>query len=508
MFYEVRGSMFIQQWWASAPAALIVGVTILDMVIRIAALGFVPHNRRPAAALAWLAVIFFIPLIGIVLFFLFGSTKLDKRRRTIQQHIARAHVPASAHAAPCQESMFPEWVAAMIRMNESNGAFPVTSRNHAELLPDYERSIDVMAEAVRRAVSFVHLEFYIVVRDETTAPLIEALKAAHRRGVKVKVLLDHVGSAGFPGYKALTRRLDEAGVAWHRMLPVAPPRFHYQRPDLRNHRKILVIDNQVAFTGSQNIIDASYNKKSNRRRGMQWRDLTVRLEGPAVRHLNTVFLADWVSEAGEDLPENQPLETLLETPLETRAPYSAPGDLFCQILPSGPGIENQANLRLFLTMIYNAREQVTICSPYFVPDEALFLAVTAAVQRGVRVRLLMGATSNHFLTHHAQRSYYQMLLAGGVTIHLYPEPYVLHSKFVTVDGEVSVVASSNVDMRSFALNQEVNLLVLDDDFTHQLDDLADDYLEHTHQLHEDEWAQRPLHQKFLDNMCRSTANLQ
>lgn len=384
-----------------------------------------------------------------------------------------------------------------MRMNEQNGAPAPTTGNRAELHTNYERSIEAMTEAVRGAVSFVHFEFYIVVSDDTTDPLFRALEDAHRRGVKVRVLLDHVGSAGFPGYKAAIARLEDTGIGWHRMLPVAPPRFHYQRPDLRNHRKILVVDNRTGFTGSQNIIDASYNKKSNVRRGLQWRDLMVRLEGPVVRQLNAVFIADWASEADEPVPNEPPVND-----------KSAHGDLLCQVLPSGPGSDNESNLRLFNTMIYSAREQVTMCSPYFVPDESLLLAVTSAVQRGVKVRLLMGATSDHFLTHHAQRSYYEMLLAGGVGIHLYPEPYVLHSKFVVIDGHVSVVASSNMDIRSFALNQEVNLMVLDAEFAHRLNMIADDYADESHLLDYGTWTRRPLHKKFLDNMCRLTANLQ
>ncbi|WDF33071.1 cardiolipin synthase [Arthrobacter agilis] len=490
--------MDFQQWWGSVPASITVGVTILDMAIRLAALGIVPHNRRPAAALGWLTVIFFMPVIGLVLFLLFGTSTLGKRRRTLEQHVPEQHLPAGTlQGESTVVDALPEWARAMVRMNESNGGLPVTTGNSADLLPDYEASIDAMTEAVRQAVSFVHVEFYIAVSDDTTEPLFHALEEAHHRGVQVRVLLDHVGSAGFPGYKAATRRLDGAGIAWRLMLPVASPRFHYQRPDLRNHRKVLVIDNRVGFTGSQNIIDASYNKKANKRRGLQWRDLMVRIEGPAVPQLNAVFRADWTAETNEDIPDNAPPIT-----------GPPPGHLSCQILPSGPGNTNESNLRLFLAMIYNARDQVTICSPYFVPDESLLLAVTSAVQRGVEVRLLMGSTSDHFLTHHAQRSYYEMLLAAGVAIHLYPEPFVLHSKFVVIDGQVSVVASSNMDIRSFALNQEVNLLVLDADFARRLDAVTDEYLDETHELQTDRWNGRPLHAKFLDNACRLTANLQ
>lgn len=497
MYVSVIGvwkSVQFQQWWGSVPASITIGLTVIDVVIRVAALGIVPHNRRPAAALGWLAVIFLFPLVGLVLFLLFGRSRLDERRRNIQRRIPED--TRQQRTGP-GISGIPDWVADVVRMNERNGAPPLTAGNSAELHPDYEAAIEAMTASVDSAVSFVHFEFYIVAADDTTEPLFRALEGAHRRGVEVRVLLDHLGSKGFPGYKAATARLDEAGIAWYRMLPVAPPRFHYQRPDLRNHRKILVVDNRVGFTGSQNIIDASYNKTSNRRRGLQWRDLMVRLEGPVVKQLNTVFLADWASEADTPVSDDGfPSE-------RTNA-----GSLTCQVLPSGPGGDNEANLRLFNTLIYGAREQVVICTPYFVPDDSLLMAVTSAVQRGVSVHLLMGATSDHFLTHHAQRSYYALLLAGGVQISLYPEPFVLHAKFVVVDGQISVIASSNMDIRSFALNQEVNLMVIDEDFAGRLSAIADQYLPESRPLDYDTWAKRPLHEKFLDNMCRLTADLQ
>ncbi|WP_159617236.1 cardiolipin synthase [Arthrobacter zhaoguopingii] len=489
--------MNFQQWWGSVPASVTIGLTIVDFAIRLAALGFVPHNRRPAAALGWLAVIFFIPLIGLALYLLFGNSRLDGRRKRLQRRIA--HDTSGTRnqdiSAPDADAV-PDWVVQAVRMNEHNGAPGPTAGNSAELHPDYAGSLHAMTKVIREAVSFVHCEFYILASDDTTDSLFGALEEAHNRGVRVRVLLDPLGSAGFPGYEAAVGRLEQAGIAWRRMLPVAPPRFHYQRPDLRNHRKILIADNRIGFTGSQNIIDASYNKKSNRRRNLQWRDLMVRLEGPVVPQLNAVFLADWSSEAGT-IPNEWQGNT-----------GSAKGRLLCQMLPSGPGLEGEANLRLFNHMLYSARERVTICSPYFVPDESLLMAVTSAAQRGVKVRLLVGATSDHFLTHHAQRSYYAMILAAGVDIHLYPEPFVLHSKFVIVDDRVSVVASSNMDIRSFTLNQEVNLLVIDGGFTGRLNAITDQYLTESHQLEPDTWVQRPLHEKFLDNMCRLTADLQ
>ncbi|MCW2131346.1 cardiolipin synthetase 2 [Arthrobacter sp. VKM Ac-2550] len=374
------------------------------------------------------------------------------------------------------------------------------------MLTDYTRSFASVVEAISSARSFVHFEFYIVALDKTTEPVFGALEEARARGVEVRVLFDHLGSAGFPGYKQAIRRLDAAGIEWRRMLPVRPWRLQYQRPDLRNHRKILVVDGEIAFTGSQNIIDASYNKKGNRRRGLQWRDLVLRLEGPVVQQLNAVFIADWYSETDILLANEAPARPNAGAAESTVGAET--GSLSCQLLPSGPGLDNENNLRLFNHLMHNARRRIVICTPYFVPDESMLIAITSAVQRGVEVRVHAGATSDHILTHHAQRSYYEMLLASGVDIHLYDQPYVLHSKFLLVDDETAVVTSSNMDIRSFALNQEINLLVFSQPFIQRMNTVEEQYRADSHHLDLDAWRQRPLYQKFFDNVCRLTAGVQ
>jgi cardiolipin synthase len=173
---------------------------------------------------------------------------------------------------------------------------PLVGGNTATLLTDYAKSLQTMTDAVARAARYVHVEFYIMALDPTSAPFFDALEAAAKRGVIVRVLLDHLASRRSPGYFRTIRRLKKMGVQWHLMLPVQPLRGRFQRPDLRNHRKILVVDGVVAFTGSQNIIDSSYNKWLNRRRGLHWQDLMVRFEGPIVAGINALFVTDWYSE--------------------------------------------------------------------------------------------------------------------------------------------------------------------------------------------------------------------
>ena len=181
---------------------------------------------------------------------------------------------------------------------------PLIGGNTASLISEYGESLDAMTAEIEAAKRYIHVEFYIIAFDPTTKPFFDALEAAVARGVTVRVLLDHIASLRSPGYRRTKKRLTSAGVDWQLMLPVQPLLGKWQRPDLRNHRKLLIIDGEVAFMGSQNIIDASYNKRSNLKRGLQWKDLMTRLEGPIVQGLNAIFITDWYLETDEMLPRD------------------------------------------------------------------------------------------------------------------------------------------------------------------------------------------------------------
>src|SRR5690606_267310 len=236
------------------------------------------------------------------------------------------------------------WLANSVALNRALGAMPLVRGNTAALHSDYEESIRAMTEAVGRAKKFVHAEFYIVNLDDTTAPFFDALEAAVQRGVTVRVLLDHIASLRYPGYRKTTKRLDAAGVQWQLMLPVQPLKGKYQRLDLRNHRKLLVTDGDLAFTGSQNMIDSSYNKKKNLKVGLHWKDLMVEFDGPIVAGINALFLSDWYAETDELL-----LREVSEVSEEEGREL-----IECQVVPSGPAFRGENNLRLFNDLIYAA----------------------------------------------------------------------------------------------------------------------------------------------------------
>ncbi len=476
-------------------------VFVIDNTIRIVSLFVIPRNRRPSSGMAWLMAIFLAPIPGLFVFFLIGSEKLPRRRRAKYEVVTeQIEAVASREAAtfPIPPEPRSKGLEDAVRIGRALGAQPMLGGNRATLLTDYDRSLAEMAAAIRAAKEYVHIQFYIFVKDEATADIFEALGDAVARGVQVRALADHWGAVSNPGRRRTVKAFKEAGIRWSYMLPVRPLRGEYQRPDLRNHRKILVVDGKVGFMGSQNIVHQSYNKRSNIRRNLRWEDLMVRLEGPSVLGLDAVFRGDWYSETGEILPDATELEL----------DVIDDSNLECQIVPSGPAFATENNLQVFLALIYSAAQRITITSPYFIPEAGLLLALQAATARGVEVELFVSAVGDQPMVHHAQRSYYEQLLNAGVRIYLYPEPTILHSKYVTVDDDVAVFGSSNMDQRSFTLNMEVSMVVHGTDFVTELDKVTDEYRRASHELTQEEWAEQPLRSQLLDNLARLTSALQ
>jgi cardiolipin synthase len=479
-------------WWFAA------FLLVLDIIIRVTAIIVIPRNRRPTAAMAWLLAVFFIPFVGVFLFLVIGNPRLPRARRRKQDQINEYIAETSEHLHfGTLRPNAPAWFGPIVQMNQRLGALPLSGDNGAHLISDYQESLDEMAEAIRTAKDYVHVEFYILQSDTATDNFFRALEEVSARGVEVRVLLDHWANRGKPRYKQTVARLNAMGADWHLMLPVQPLKGKMQRPDLRNHRKLLVVDGNIAFLGSQNITDSTYNLKKNIKRGLHWVDLMVRLDGPVVLSVNAIFVADWYSET----------DTVLEG-IDIAHANIGSGDLDCQVVPSGPGFEVENNLRLFLGLLYAAKKKIMIVSPYFVPDEALLLAVTAAVDRGVQVELFVSEEGDQAMVYHAQRSYYEVLLKAGVRIWMYRMPYILHTKTLTIDDEVAVIGSSNMDMRSFGLNLEVSMLVRGEEFVSEMREVEDKYRSLSRELTLEEWMQQPLRSTVLDNLARLTSALQ
>ena len=334
----------------------------------------------------------------------------------------------------------------------------------------------------------VHLMFYIWRDDKTGAAVCDALIRAEERGVRCRVLVDAVGSARFLRRRAPALR--EAGVEVHACLPVNLFRRRFSRIDMRNHRKLAVIDGRIGYTGSQNIVDTDYGTKR-----IHWSDLMLRLTGPVVLQLQAVFCTDWFAETGQEIDRNSSF-----LPPETR------GDHVVELFPSGPTYRTQNLHRLVVAMIYQAREEIIITTPYFVPDESLMQAIEVARLRGVHVKLILPEKSDQILVSAAQRSFYRELLEMDVEISLY-KPGLLHSKTLTIDNRFALVGTSNMDIRSFALNLELNLILFDSHSVEMIIKQQSKYLQQATPLKLSHWQRRRRWKTLGEALARLLAPL-
>ncbi len=362
------------------------------------------------------------------------------------------------------------------------GRMPVLGGNAAEILVEYDATFARLAVDVDEAKNHVHLLFYIFADDAATAPIIAALGRAVERGVVCRVLVDSLGSRS--ALPTLLPKLTSLGVRVSEMLPVGLFRRNKARLDLRNHRKIAIVDGRVAYTGSQNLVS------SNFKNGIIFEELMLRVTGPAVLELQFIFAADWFLETTE----------VLESDDVFPGPEIA-GSIPMQALASGPDFPTQNNHRLIVALIHGARLRIKIVTPYFIPDEPLLQALQTAVLRGVEVQLILSATEDQVLVCLAQKSYYEELLEAGVQIYLYSKNF-LHAKFLTIDDTIGIVGTSNMDIRSFVLNAEHVLVMYDAAVTGRLHTEQQRYVANSQSLVLTQWRQRPFRARFADHLAR------
>ncbi len=483
----------------------LIGVLVLlfSFGLKVAALGIIPGGRRPSTGVAWLLIIMLNSFVGFMAFLFFGSTGPGRRRHERIAEVNRLIAERAGTTDGLRDGYDgPAYVHSVARLNRTLGSLPVVNGNQVELIHVYEDSMAAMAAAIDTAEHYVHVQFYISAWDDLTDQVLQAMARAAARGVTVRFLFDHLGSRGIPGFKEFQKRLDGTGIEWHKMLPIKPLQKRFRRPDLRNHRKMLIVDGRVGFTGSMNLTEPGYNKPKNHELGRQWVELMARLHGPVVGTLNAVFASDWFIETDMLLGVD-----IVDAPAEPVSPDAVTG-VCCQTVPSGPGFVAENNLRLFNTLLYSATKRISLTSPYFVPDESLLYAVTTAAQRGIDIELFVSELSDQFMVGHAQASYYKALLEAGVRIYLYPAPYILHSKHFTIDDDVAVIGSSNMDMRSFSLNYEISLMMLEAPVVAQMRKVEDLYRSLSRELTLEEWSKRKPRLKYVDNVMRLTAALQ
>lgn len=476
---------------------VLIAFILFEWMLRVVMLVVVPRNRRPSSATAWLMLIMLEPIVGSLVYFTFGTPRMPKYRVRLQRyadsHIASEITNLDTHGlqnlVTAQELNAAEEQFA--KLNEALGGFSVAKGNKVEFFDDYDKSLQALVADIHKAKQRLFFEYFILVQDEASEPVLAALEKAVQRGVEVYVLFDAFACRHYPNFKQLKKRLTAAGIVWRPMLPLSlRPGREFTRPDLRNHRKIVVIDGLVGYTGSQNIVKKNYHRKDE----LYYEELVMRVQGPVVWQLAAVFRTDWYAETRK---------FLYSDPLP-----SPKGDVKAQVLPSGPSHVGSNNLKLYTSLIHSARQKIVIVTPYFVPDDSLMTALVSAAERGVEVTIVNSDVIDKVLVGHAQRSYYEELLRVGISIYLYKKPIFLHTKHITVDGNIAVVGSSNLDIRSFELDLEVSMVLYDTTVVRSLRAIEKRYIERSKRVSLQSWKKRPLRLQALDSIARLTASLQ
>ena len=405
------------------------------------------QKREPVATLSWLLGLALLPYVGFLIYHVFGPQKIKRhrlRRANSRSQLDASHDAFGGHADARE----------LARLGQAASGLAPSVAREVRLLVDGGEKYEALLDDIRAARKHVHLEYYIYHCDEIGTALCEALTERARAGVRVRLLVDAVGAAR--ARRMFPSLLDAGGeIAWFH-----PARFGriWQRPwiNLRTHRKIVVIDGRIAYTGGINISD----EQDNRSRDDAFRDLHVRLEGDVVRPLQRVFTEDWIYASGQR-------DCLKE--IADQTPHAQPpGDIAAQVVVSGPDSDWEAIHRVQVGAIHAARRRVWLATPYFVPGEAARMALTSAALAGLDVRVLLPKRSDSVLVTHAARSYFDELIAAGVHIHEYG-PRMLHTKALLVDDAISIFGSANFDHRSFRLNFEVAVMFDDRDVAARLD---------------------------------------
>jgi cardiolipin synthase A/B len=463
------------------PADLETPMLVVEWLIRIVMLVIVPLRRTPEATRSWLLLILFLPIPGLILYLAIGRPKFPQWR--IER--ARGLIPFYAAISARLEAAAPprEDCPSIEALGQRLGRLPAVGGNRVAFSDDYDGAIARLIEDIDAARHHVRLLVYIFADDRVGLSVIAALARAIGRGVVVHVLVDPVGSHHWR--RGTMRRLKEVGVEVRAVLPFRVLRGRTRR-DMRNHRKLFLIDGRIGWAGSQNIVAKDFAK------GIVNRELVVRVEGPAVAEMNAIFLGDWYLETEEMLAEPE-------------LPEPA-GEATMQLLPSGADYPLEGFETLLIWQIHEARERVMIVTPYLIPDEDLMGAMRTAALRGVEIDLVVSKAVDHPIVRLAQCSYYEDLLANGVRIHAFRD-YLLHAKNVSIDGRLAVVGSSNVDIRSFQLNEEVSLLFYDKREIERLEEIQRSYLEHSDLIELEAWRKRSWLRRFGENFARLVSPL-
>ncbi|WP_084605437.1 cardiolipin synthase [Psychromonas aquimarina] len=474
--------------WQDSTLYVVLSAFLYFSLLLLTSLRVVIKRKPIGISLAWLFLIYALPLFGMISYFIFGELHLGKKRQKRREEMSglfQSWLYNEVTENRISEELTSPSVMSMRRFVESYTSMPMMKGNKLTLLSSTEAILTELQECIDQAQHSCYLMFYICYEGGLADKVVEALIRASQRGVSCKVLLDSVGSNDF--FKSeQPQRMRDAGIEVAEALPVGALRLLFQRQDLRLHRKLVCIDERLAYTGSMNLVDPAYFKKGQ---GFgQWVDMMVRCEGPIVQLMQGLFIWDWYLETNVKLS----FEKLSEKS------FAVKGEQNVQLIPSGPEFGKASIHQVLLTAIYEAKESLILTTPYFVPDDSLHEALTVAALRGVDVKIILPAKNNSFMVKYASRAFFDELLSAGVKIYKF-HGGLLHSKSIVVDDKIALVGTVNLDRRSFWLNFEMTMLVDNRYFTSELLNLQMQYLANSQRLKLEDWQSRSYSKKLLES---------
>jgi len=439
----------------ATPHHLLFALALITVELAVIARILLRPHRNPASRIAWMVVVAVFPLVGMLAYLLLGEVNIG-RSRVERLHAVLARMPPFLHrkdeySVDAKEPVVDHYKH-LFQLGQSINGFPPLQGNAARLLSDSNATIDTMVSDIDAARHHVHVLFYIWLPDHNGIRIVDALKRAAARGVTCRAMADALGSRPMIG-SCHWASMRTAGVRVAAGLPIGNPllRPFIGRIDLRNHRKIVVIDDIITYCGSQNCADPEFLVKA---KYAPWVDAMMRFEGPIVRQNQYLFASDWMTYVEEDL------DHLLSVPL----PLPVAGEVIAQVIGTGPTVRYSAMSEMFESLLFAARHEVIVTTPYYVPDDSLQNALCTTAYRGVDTTIVFPAKNDSWIVGAASRSYYTDLLAAGVKIYEY-DGGLLHTKSLTLDGVITLIGSANMDRRSCELNYENNILFQDSTLT-------------------------------------------
>lgn len=466
-----------------------IAAVVLQLALTVGVILRVILTRHPpGSSFAWILLTVALPYVGFFLYVMLGERPIGRWRAYKLKKILSTWESVSHQKTSRAKMPVGQRHKGLIRLAQRLGDMPMTEGSLLELLPDSEHALKRMLEDVNNARKSVSMEFYIWDLGGACDEMAQAVMSAAQRGVVCRVLVDDIGSRKFLR-SAWPKRMRQAGVHVNSALPVSLFPLTKGRADLRLHRKTVIIDDTIGYTGSLNMIDPTL---FNANEGVgEWVDAMVRIQGASVADLNQIFALDWALQPDDEghMPELLPI------------PETAPKGHACvTVLGSGPTTVDDANRRLIIEAINCARNRIYITTPYFVPDEAMVIALQNAAMRGVEVRLCIPKVCDSLWVRYASRRYFGVLLDSGVKILLFTDG-ILHTKAVTVDNDFSLFGTVNLDSRSLHLNFEMMLLIFDREFVQMLSILQYTYEKLAEPVDAKTWHQRPVWERFKEGIC-------